>query len=1165
MRGGKKKASSAARGGSGNGFEIEMQARFVLLMVTKGVSPCPPQWPIEKIILQSDIYNTDDAIVHTRYSDSGPSSRLLVQMKQTIAVRPSDTEFSETITNAWNDYKDRGNFNPDWDSIALVTSNISKDHARQTTRMLDLARGSAELPEFLLKLNTAGLEDRDVRTRYEVIQRNIRKIESAASDDEIFRFCKIFYLLDAGVSLEYGFLRGFTLASLAPFGDPNETWLEILDFVRIFNAKGGTINSETLSHNLKIKFINNQINSIPTHQQTSGLQPQKSILLELALPSLFLGWSENSKEDLGAIERISGKTYGDWIIALRNELLSGSNELISFENGFWRLNTTKEHWGKSAIYLFDEHIERFRSVAVSVLRENDPKFDLPPDKRFAAIIYHKKLRYSSQFRYGIAESLAIVGNHAEALQSCSRDNRKFLAANCVREILRNGSWQLWASINDLLPFLAEAAPSAFLDSIDQALLQIPCPFDQLFESQGDGLWSTHNMTGLLWALETLAWEQELLPRVVLILGQLAAIDPGGNMVNRPSHSLTTIFLPWLPQTCASKEVKVTALRALVAEQPKVGWQLLKSLLPRAGQVSTRSRRPTWRETIPDNWPEQPTKQARIEDTLAICEMLLEASRMSTPRLIELIADLDHLPKPTFDSAIAYFDSAEFDEKSVSEKNEVWKALAAFTQRHRRFHDAHWSLKGKSLAAVESIENKLQPKDPLQLYYHLFSLSDFDLYDKDENYSLSRKRLEDRRLSAIEEIWKQKGISSLLDFANSVANPWAVGIALGQLSNFSDESKILPVLLKSKELQFTKFVAGYISAAFHTLKWSWVDRMNLSDWTTEQIVEYFTFLPFQAEAWDRVTKVLGEKETLYWALANANPYQAENSLELATDNLLKYGRPSEAIDCVYTSLQKNKKIDVKRAIKALSALLSNPDAQKRIQPYEIAEIFKALQAATNVDQNELLKLEWAYLRILDRYSGAQPVTIEREMAKNPSFFCEVVRMIYESTDISRREEKITEDRKIAAANAWHLLHDWHTFPGFVNGVFDSEVFKAWLDAVIEETTRTGHVDVALMHVAQISARLEKDNQLPDFVFSVLNENSNQAQKMRDSFRTEIFNLRGVHFRDDGADELGLAAQFEARAKEVEGKGFIRVGRTFRELSESYRYDAEREKRARELES
>ena len=83
------------------------------------------------------------------------------------------------------------------------------------------------------------------------------------------------------------------------------------------------------------------------------------------------------------------------------------------------------------------------------------------------------------------------------------------------------------------------------------------------------------MTGILWGLESLAWSAEYLSRVTIILGQLAEIDPGGNWVNRPLNSLTTIYLPWFPQTMADIDKRKTAIAALFKECPTIGWCYLQ--------------------------------------------------------------------------------------------------------------------------------------------------------------------------------------------------------------------------------------------------------------------------------------------------------------------------------------------------------------------------------------------------------------------------------------------------------------------------------------------------------------------------------------------------------------------------------------------------------------
>ena len=114
----------------------------------------------------------------------------------------------------------------------------------------------------------------------------------------------------------------------------------------------------------------------------------------------------------------------------------------------------------------------------------------------------------------MAESLALLGNQPDALTNCSQDKPETVAIIALHEILENADWVLWGSLNNLLPILAEAAPNMFLNTVEPALQQSPCPFDQLFSQEGNGITGENYLTGLLWALETLAWDAEFLVRGV---------------------------------------------------------------------------------------------------------------------------------------------------------------------------------------------------------------------------------------------------------------------------------------------------------------------------------------------------------------------------------------------------------------------------------------------------------------------------------------------------------------------------------------------------------------------------------------------------------------------------------------------------------------------------
>ncbi len=115
--------------------------------------------------------------------------------------------------------------------------------------------------------------------------------------------------------------------------------------------------------------------------------------------------------------------------------------------------------------------------------------------------------------------------------------------------------------------------------------------------------------------------QSVIPAVIC-LGKLAKRDPGGRSGNRPDNSLTTIFLPWLPQTCAPVPKRLAAVRTLLKELPDIGWELLISLLPQIHSSSIGTRRPAWRASIPDDWRQGVTHPDYVEQVVTYTELAI---------------------------------------------------------------------------------------------------------------------------------------------------------------------------------------------------------------------------------------------------------------------------------------------------------------------------------------------------------------------------------------------------------------------------------------------------------------------------------------------------------------------------------------------------------------
>ncbi len=878
---------------------------------------------------------------------------------------------------------------------------------------------------------------------------------------------------------------------------------------------------------------------------------------ELALAELLGSWTDKSEADRAVAERLSGRSYGEWIAKMRDVALRPGTPLTQ-RDGVWNVVARYEGWYALGPRLFDEHLDKLRNAAVDVLREVDPRFELPTEERYAASLHGKVLKHSRLVRNGLAESLALLGSHPKALTSCSVGKAETSAVLAVREILAGSGWLQWASLNDLLPLLAEAAPAEFLTTVEMALNGDPCPFDMVFAQEGSGIMGANYTTGLLWALETLAWDAEYLTRVVMILGELAARDPGGNWANRPANSLTTILLPWLPQTCAPLEKRKGAIATLLSELPDVGWKLLLSLLPRFHQASEYSRRPAWREIIADDWSMGVTTRQYWEQVSSYAELTIDAAKTDQVKLAELIDRLDDLPLPAREKVLVHLGSESIESMPEDKRVRLWSELVDLITKHRKFVDADWAMKPGEVDSIAAVAERLAPRTPAFRHQRLFSERDSDLYEEQGNYEDQRRELEERRQRAVLEVSATGGVPVVFEFVKAVESPWRVGIAFGFVGDKNADRSVLPKLLETQEKSLAQFAGGFVWGRFRSRGWEWVDEIDASQWAPAQIGQFLCYLPFTSGTWMRAARLLGVDESPYWTNTNGNPYEADGGLEAAIDHLIEHGRPHAAIRCLHKMLYDKQPFDSVRTARVLLAVPHSSEPAYAIDSHEILEIIKALQNDAGTDPGDLFKVEWAYLSLLDRHQGASPKLLERRLAEDASFFCEVIRLVYVSKKEERTKEPTEQESKIAT-NAYRLLSGWRTPPGSrKEGGYDESALAAWLAAVKKECAETGHLEIAMTIVgkALVHAPADPDGLwIPRAAATALN--GKDAKDMRDGFGAELFNSRGVHNFTAGQEELELSAHYRSQADAVEANGFHRFASSLRELADSYHRDSERE--------
>lgn len=635
-------------------------------------------------------------------------------------------------------------------------------------------------------------------------------------------------------------------------------------------------------------------------------------------------------------------------------------------------------------------------------------------------------------------------------------------------------------------------------------------------------------------------------------------NAGENWGNRPSNSLTTILLPWFPQTLAAVAQRQRAVAALLNEIPEVGWKLLMAILPSHHGVSSGSHKPAWRQMIPDDWSGGVSHKVYWEQVIAYSELAVNEAMRDRSKLADLVNRLDQIPSPPRGQLLEYLRSDVITAMLEGERLSLWTALVEIITKHRKFKDAEWAMTPQMTDEIAAVAERLSPVSPAYRHKRLFSEREFDLLEETDNYEQQIQKIEERRQQAVREILTVGGVAAVLDFSQSVESPWRVGCACGQVAGDDAQEAILPSLLITEVKTLAHLAGGFVWGRLRARSWQWVDGLDISAWPPAQRGQFLAYLPFCCETWERATRLLGADESSYWSRTRANPYEASESLEYAIDHLVQYGRPWQAVQCLEAQLHKKLPMNAQQAIQTLNTALSSTEEAHSMDWHAVTEIIGALQKDTTANPEDILHLEWAYLPCLDRLTqGGCPVFLEQKLADQPAFFCEVIQIVFRSKKETAPPPEPMEQQKNKASNAYRLLSQWRTPPGKrMDKTYDGNALAAWLEEVKARCAESGHLEVALTMVghALIHAPPDPDGLwLHRSVAKALNEPD--AGDMRNGFRTELYNSRGVHSWTAGKEERELAAKYRKQAEDMEGAGFHRFATTLREFATSYEREAD----------
>jgi len=256
----KKLSNAFSTGAGGPRFESQVQAAFVVLMLTGGFAPCLPAWPINEIKLQGKYagFETDDFIAVAEQMPGGRKAKLLAQIKHALTISGSDKTFGEVIVAAWTDFKNPKVFDPANDVIAVITGPLSALDIDAVRSLLDKARHCGSAKEFFTKITTGLFTSATNQKKLEAFKAQLKNANKGVAllDDELWQFLKCFHLLGYDLDLKSGVTLSLLKSHIGQFSAANidDLWNAISREVIDANAHAGTITSDTLPPSLRDAF-----------------------------------------------------------------------------------------------------------------------------------------------------------------------------------------------------------------------------------------------------------------------------------------------------------------------------------------------------------------------------------------------------------------------------------------------------------------------------------------------------------------------------------------------------------------------------------------------------------------------------------------------------------------------------------------------------------------------------------------------------------------------------------------------------------------------------------------------------------------------------------------------------------------------------------------------
>ena len=805
----------------------------------------------------------------------------------------------------------------------------------------------------------------------------------------------------------------------------------------------------------------------------------------------------------------------------------------------------------------------FLTLAEYVLSESDPALELPETERWAAAIHDKVRDHSTALRDGVRETLVLLSVHGNDLfQERMGIDAAALVSNLVDRLLTPLEQRLQSQEADL-PAYAEAAPGSFLAILEKDLKKDKPAVLQLLKPASSHPFGRCSRTGLLWALECVAWNPDHLSRVCILLAELSKTEIRDNWANKPFTCLAGILRSWMPQTAASVDERIKVLKMLANRFPDLGWQLCLGEVSISPRFAEDNYRPRWRSDATHAGGVTTWQEANVFRRYAADLMLNwpKHDQNTLSDLVDRIGALGENQQSAVWNLIDAWARGQMDEEAKANLRERIRR-SVFTRKVRQN-------RGRAINKARLAYERLRPRTPAIRHAWLFATSWVvgpldELADEAFDFEARGARVDKLRQAAMREIWEAQGLTGILRMVENSGDGHTLGHYAATCA--TDVLSVLQECLSSdvNKAGFDAFMRAFIATRADPANSDLL--LKISHQVEQgQLDRLWRCAPFKEETWRLLDRQPEDLQTRYWReVSPIGHLFTEAECKEIVDRMLAAGRPRAAFTAMQYQLKNVETTSLRRLLLAVISSATEPKDTTLIASWGLSEALDALGSRAGVTVQEMAQLEFAFIGALDHSTHGIP-NLERMVAESPAFFVEAVSLCFQhrSGEQDQIEWRIGDKarRRNVAERAYDLLDQIARVPGAeANGSINLDALLRWLKEARQLCAKVGRAQVGDIKIGELLSKAppDKDGAWPCSAVCEAMETT-ASEHVAKGFVIGKLNVRGVTTRgvgEGGEQERELAAEYR-RWAQLRRVDYPFTSSVIDRIAEWYDHDAERE--------